>query len=435
MHRTTQCRESQSGAVAIVVGVSLAVLIGFAGLALDLGRLYINKTELQSAADACALAAAPYLDCDPDIAGSCPVDKSNLEKAREAGKFAAAQNMRDFQKSQVSIVDGDVRFSTALAPNSNYKAIEGASAASKYVMCIARSTGIIPWFMGVLGVKDASNVSSLAVATLGPGQTFCGTAPMGICAVNTSSSYGYSPGDWVKLNVKIENEKEDDVDVDPDDTEKKKFRWIDFDPPASGTDEVRDRLAGQDQVCGLKVGDNVREMGAKQGVKSAYNTRFGLYKDASEKEGGNEKQYSPANAPPDKTGYAFPTKSNGKPFVVGIDDDAYESYRFHQGSFSPFDKNAYDGNEWGKAADADDYKAGRNRRLIAVPIISCPGPNADTAILDMACVLMLNPMNKGAGKQTLFLQYLGLTKNSLEPECQSMGMPGGGGPQVPMLVQ
>ena len=32
------------------------VLIGFAGLVLDLGRLYVNKTELQNAADACALA-------------------------------------------------------------------------------------------------------------------------------------------------------------------------------------------------------------------------------------------------------------------------------------------------------------------------------------------------------------------------------------------
>jgi hypothetical protein len=32
-------RHNQRGAVAIIVGLTLAVLIGFAGLALDLGRL------------------------------------------------------------------------------------------------------------------------------------------------------------------------------------------------------------------------------------------------------------------------------------------------------------------------------------------------------------------------------------------------------------
>ena len=54
-------RRDQRGAVAIIVGLTIAVLVGFAGLALDGGRLYVNKTELQNAADACALAAS--FDC------------------------------------------------------------------------------------------------------------------------------------------------------------------------------------------------------------------------------------------------------------------------------------------------------------------------------------------------------------------------------------
>ena len=35
--------------MAIIVGLSLVMLVGFAGLALDLGRPYVNKTELQTA--------------------------------------------------------------------------------------------------------------------------------------------------------------------------------------------------------------------------------------------------------------------------------------------------------------------------------------------------------------------------------------------------
>jgi uncharacterized membrane protein len=57
IHRSRGRRE-QRGTVAIIVALSALVLFGFAGIAIDVGRLYVNKTELQTAADACALAAA-----------------------------------------------------------------------------------------------------------------------------------------------------------------------------------------------------------------------------------------------------------------------------------------------------------------------------------------------------------------------------------------
>ena len=66
-----QAQRRQRGAVAVIVALSALVLLGFAGMAIDVGRLYINRTELQSAADACALAAAGELTCDPG-AGTCP---------------------------------------------------------------------------------------------------------------------------------------------------------------------------------------------------------------------------------------------------------------------------------------------------------------------------------------------------------------------------
>ena len=53
--------SNQTGAVAIIIAIAIPILIGIAGLALDLGKLFITKTELQNAADACALAAANEL--------------------------------------------------------------------------------------------------------------------------------------------------------------------------------------------------------------------------------------------------------------------------------------------------------------------------------------------------------------------------------------
>lgn len=51
----------QSGAVIIVTGVSLMLIMGMAGLALDLGHMYVIRTELQRAADAGAMAGARAL--------------------------------------------------------------------------------------------------------------------------------------------------------------------------------------------------------------------------------------------------------------------------------------------------------------------------------------------------------------------------------------
>jgi len=51
----------QSGVLIVVTAVSLTMILGMAGLALDLGYMYIVKTELQRAADAGAMAGARAL--------------------------------------------------------------------------------------------------------------------------------------------------------------------------------------------------------------------------------------------------------------------------------------------------------------------------------------------------------------------------------------
>ena len=54
-------RQRQQVTVAILIALSMTVMIGFVGLALDLGKLYVFKSELQNSADACALAATQAL--------------------------------------------------------------------------------------------------------------------------------------------------------------------------------------------------------------------------------------------------------------------------------------------------------------------------------------------------------------------------------------
>ena len=53
--------KDQRGVTALVVALALAMLLGFAALAIDVGYLYATKNELQNIADAAALAAAGKL--------------------------------------------------------------------------------------------------------------------------------------------------------------------------------------------------------------------------------------------------------------------------------------------------------------------------------------------------------------------------------------
>jgi Flp pilus assembly protein TadG len=57
-HSINKPPHGQRGVVVIWFALLLPVLLGFAGLAIDLSRLYLTKVELQNAADAAALAGA-----------------------------------------------------------------------------------------------------------------------------------------------------------------------------------------------------------------------------------------------------------------------------------------------------------------------------------------------------------------------------------------
>ncbi|MCL1595725.1 MAG: Tad domain-containing protein [Actinomycetia bacterium] len=58
--RSTKVREEESGAVLILVGLAIVVLMGMAAFAIDFGWLYWNGIKIQHGADAAALAGVIY---------------------------------------------------------------------------------------------------------------------------------------------------------------------------------------------------------------------------------------------------------------------------------------------------------------------------------------------------------------------------------------
>ena len=98
-------RSRQRGAVAIMTGLTAVVLFAFGGLVLDLGHLYIAKSELQNASDAAALAGAKELNNK----------LSGVTAAVNRAIATAAQHRYDFKKP-VNITIANIRLATCPNP-------------------------------------------------------------------------------------------------------------------------------------------------------------------------------------------------------------------------------------------------------------------------------------------------------------------------------
>lgn len=75
-------KTQRRGATVALVAVSLVVILGFTALTIDLGRLYLVRTELQAAADSAALAGASAFANDAALANDAGAQLLTLLRAR-----------------------------------------------------------------------------------------------------------------------------------------------------------------------------------------------------------------------------------------------------------------------------------------------------------------------------------------------------------------
>ncbi|WP_179400625.1 TadE/TadG family type IV pilus assembly protein [Burkholderia guangdongensis] len=411
----------QRGAVAVIVALALAVLIGCVGLALDLGKLYVTRSELQNSADACALSAAR------DLTGTI-----SLWVAEADGLAAGTSNYVFFQNRQITNTSPTtltVAFSSSL---SNAFQSAGALASPtniKYVKCTTGLSSITNWFMQVLsvipGVSVANaSVTATAVATLGPGQTGCGI-PVFICQQSGGTSY--SVGQWFTMST----DPSASASYGPGN-----FGWVILDPNASPSDTVlRNELTGN--YCSLPpVNTLLGTTGFKSNDQDAWNTRFGIYTNGG---AGTPPTSATSNGLPDFTGYDYVyggyqdmTKA-GSGYALG---DAYTHFtQTDRPAFQP-----YQGTMSGGSAKSFYQSYGADRRVAVAPEADCSGlqgSSTQVPVKKWDCVLLLQPMTGGKGS-TVNIEYLGSSTDPSATPCGTDGLPGNGtstGAQVPMLIQ
>jgi hypothetical protein len=403
----------------VTVAMTLLFLLGFMGIALDFGHLFVVKTELQTATDSCALAAVHELDGGANA----------LTRGTNAGMTAGNVNMVNFQGASAGIAAADITFSDSMVGvfSSTFTPIANA----RYAKCVATKAGMQPWllqamsaFTGSAGYGANQGVWAEAVAVRASAQTNC-SLPVQVMPKPGGSSphFGYTPGEWIPS---VYAEAADNTAPAPG-----HFGWANLDGSTSAS-ALKDQLLGNG-VCNLATGDDVNTTGAKVAASTEWNTRFGLYKNGA----GNPQI---TNAPPDTTGYAY--TSTNWPSMSGATADFLAKRADFRSYGNTVDSLASGNGITGlnisgayKDANMGTYTAGAralathggDRRMRTAPFVT------GTTITAWACVLMLHPID--GPNVTVYLEYVGNAADPGSP-CASSGLPGGvAGPLVPTLVR
>jgi Flp pilus assembly protein TadG len=399
----------QRGAVIVTVALVLFVLLGFMGIALDFGHLFIVKTELQTAMDSCALAAAQELDGNGDA----------IVRARSAGRTAGNLNRVNMQSANWSgmgqTVDADIIFR-----NSDY-AETTSSAAAKYVQCQHTQTGIAIWLLKAMGAISnnpvaypaTQNVAASAVATRASAQATC-PLPLAIKPKpgKTKPDYGFAIGEWVTL-LHAQNAAQGG-----------QIGWANLD----GTNSASETEAEMNGHCGTRVGDTLGTPGVQASIADAWNARFGIYKNNS----------GPDINHPDFTGHSYTKKT------WSSEQNAYDDFVAKRLAFANCANTGTQVSDCasitglklgggfqtlatsGPTGEHHDY--GVNRRLATVPVV-----NGGMQVVDYACMLLLHPMP--IPMEDVKLEYRG-NAGAEDSPCAPSGIPGGTtGPLVPVLVR
>ncbi len=159
--------RSERGAILFIVAASLVVLLGFMGLAIDLGHAYNNKSQLQNIADACALAGGSALN-----GSAAGID---LAASRATDALNRLDNKTEFNSQSVSIPEGNISFSTALSGPWSDRATAGGIAANiKYVRVVVPPQSSELYFAKIIpGIPSVLNIGAEAVAGLLPQTEVC----------------------------------------------------------------------------------------------------------------------------------------------------------------------------------------------------------------------------------------------------------------------
>ncbi len=282
-------KTGRRGFVLIAAALTIVVLIGMLGLAVDLARMYIVKNELQAFADAASITGATQLD------GT----SAGLEHAKTAARnYPGKWNFYSTAPQGVTVAFSE----QAAGP---YLENPASAAGLKFVQVAAQGPVTLYFLPGYSTLAAAAPVEKGGVAlgvmllTIGRTQTLRvqaisgqllvtsfanGLLPYSPDALNVAdaANFGYTQGSMYTLRWPPLGQRD------------KKNQWCDGDqaagfitPGASndrgfidiagqGSSDIRDAIINNAQTRSLSIGDTVVDRGGNRGTESdALRERWG----------------------------------------------------------------------------------------------------------------------------------------------------------------
>jgi hypothetical protein len=183
-------RADQQGQVAIVVALMLTVMLGFGALVVDVGLNWAARTQLQSAADAAALAGAAELPGQPDeaLAKATEYMLDNVPSLADA----AAGWESDGDES-----NGDITcYSPPEAPPPPGDPAHGCTVGDTAIQVLTPPLRPAYAFASILG-RRSSEIKALAAAGAPPGPD----APCVLCVLSPDASPALAASGNVQLST------------------------------------------------------------------------------------------------------------------------------------------------------------------------------------------------------------------------------------------
>lgn len=172
-------RRRQSGAAAILVAFLMIVFLGIAALALDVGYLYVVRTELQNAADAAALAGAGRLYPRSVTGAVISVVPPEWGSAEAAADYPQAPANR---AAGVTLTDYEVRTGYWNLVSGNLKSplsTQGLQDAPAVQVTVRKTGGLNSgpvqlFFARAIGIGNADVSATATAVTACPGVAYPG---------------------------------------------------------------------------------------------------------------------------------------------------------------------------------------------------------------------------------------------------------------------
>ncbi|HEV2198753.1 MAG TPA: TadE/TadG family type IV pilus assembly protein [Bryobacteraceae bacterium] len=156
--RRCSARRTDRGFSLVLLAVSAFVMIGMLGLAIDLGKIFITKNELQTFSDASALAAVTFLD------GS----KAGVEAANSAALAGplGSTTPNGYDLDTKAIANATVTYATDFSGTYDSFATADGSPTNNYrfIRVTAAATAPLNFLPVIQGIPTSLSLSASAVA-------------------------------------------------------------------------------------------------------------------------------------------------------------------------------------------------------------------------------------------------------------------------------